>query len=231
MGTDIHMIVEVRSPIGWVVQSWPNPYYGSYGDEKKETCWAYRDRNYDVFAILANVRNGRSFANVVTGDGFNYITDNRGLPVDASDFIKKQLDGLHSVGWVSLHEILTYDWTQTTKKQGWVTAVEFERWDRMKKWDPWPEEYCGGISGGSIVHLSAEEMRQQVKESIGDRRGEEYAQAYERFKKLHEHAYALIDWTVTYADAAKSFWVGWLPSLLMLADKPKNVRCVFGFDS
>jgi hypothetical protein len=42
-------------------------------------------RNYDWFAILADVRNGRGFAGVSTGEGFNVTAMPKGLPDDISD--------------------------------------------------------------------------------------------------------------------------------------------------
>ena len=44
----------------------------------------YGDRNYNLFAILANVRNGTAFAGCKTGEGFNPISNPKGVPSDAS---------------------------------------------------------------------------------------------------------------------------------------------------
>lgn len=44
----------------------------------------FKDRNYDVFAILGNVRNGYGFAGTPTSTGFEPISDCRGLPEDLS---------------------------------------------------------------------------------------------------------------------------------------------------
>lgn len=51
-------------------------------------------RNYDVFSILANVRNGYGFAGVLTSSGFNPITSGRGIPDDLSDEIRAHLKRL-----------------------------------------------------------------------------------------------------------------------------------------
>lgn len=50
-----------------------------------------QDRNYDVFSILANVRNGYGFAGVVTSSGFEPIAPGRGLPDDLSQEIRDHL--------------------------------------------------------------------------------------------------------------------------------------------
>lgn len=49
------------------------------------------DRHYDVFSILADVRNGYGFAGVVTSSGFNPITSGRGIPDDLSEEIRAHL--------------------------------------------------------------------------------------------------------------------------------------------
>ena len=72
MGCDIHLYVERKVPgIGWVSLEDPNEHYNGL-----------TNRNYSIFAILANVRNGRGFAGIVTGTGFNPISEPRGLGLE-----------------------------------------------------------------------------------------------------------------------------------------------------
>ena len=86
MGCDIHLIAEVRNGNGtWhLVPNFDRPCdrceaTGHYPDGR--ACYRckgeghlvddhYSDRSYDVFAMLADVRNGSGFAGVVTGEGF-----------------------------------------------------------------------------------------------------------------------------------------------------------------
>ncbi len=108
MGCDIHLIVEQRQNDGWHrVPHYDRPCdapfceNGTLSDKvpnekmRGYTCYAckgkghhiqrhYDDRHYDVFAMLANVRNGFGFAGVDTGDGFEPLSDGRGLPADLS---------------------------------------------------------------------------------------------------------------------------------------------------
>lgn len=59
----------------------------------QEKLWSHPldiGRNYNLFAILANVRNGRGFAGVKTGDGYEPIDMPRGLPPDVSQTITKE---------------------------------------------------------------------------------------------------------------------------------------------
>ena len=72
------------------------------------------DRNYDLFAILADVRNGEGCAGVRTGDGFVPISEPRGWgEVDV-----KEDDPYHSASWLLLSETLDYDYSQKTFKVG-----------------------------------------------------------------------------------------------------------------
>ena len=67
MGTDIHSIAQVKRDGQWVTVA-----IGIAGDQ----------RNYNTFAMLANVRNGRGFAGCWTSTGFPVIHEPRGLPSD-----------------------------------------------------------------------------------------------------------------------------------------------------
>lgn len=68
----------------------PAPCWRCHGEKVVRDQW-YHARNYDVFAILASVRNGVGFAGVITGSGFNPIDNPRGLPDDLSDEIRTHL--------------------------------------------------------------------------------------------------------------------------------------------
>jgi len=67
MGTDIHSIAQVR-----VDGEWKTVAVGIGGDP----------RDYNLFAMLADVRNGRGFAGIKTTDPFPVIHEQRGLPFD-----------------------------------------------------------------------------------------------------------------------------------------------------
>ena len=237
MGCDIHAAIEFRNSTGkWEAVSFPNRYFGKWDDEPEKTYRLDMNRNYDVFAILANVRNGSGFAGCDTGDGFEPMTDGRGLPDDISFEARESgCTGEHSETWCSLTEILAYDWTRKTKLRGWINAVEFEKWNRMKEWNPWPESWCGGISGGDVVHVSAQEMEHIVKEVVGTSKhfGGDYTAAIERLTKEYGGHYCLIEWEVGYMDCAKDFWVSVMPTMLKLGVEygTDNVRLVMNFDS
>ena len=155
MGCDIHTNVEVRQPDGsWKShQEWSQE--DSYMSPKDELM---DSRNYDLFAILADVRNGRGFAGIVTGQGFVPMATPRGVPDDASPEYKawvEQWDGDgHSHSYFTVAEIMAYDWTQTSKKTGCVSLQEWSHYKVNGK----PESWSGSVSGGGIKHVKLEQV-------------------------------------------------------------------------
>jgi hypothetical protein len=71
-------------------------------------------RNYNLFSILADVRNGVGFAGCKAGEGFEPISMPRGFPVDASPSVKKANCCSRTVG-----EETEKEWRAQAMK--WVT--------------------------------------------------------------------------------------------------------------
>jgi hypothetical protein len=234
MGADIHLYVEKKVDGKWIAQ-------GEFTREEAEEDGSrgyisggrdfYSGRNYDLFAILANVRNGRGFAGVKTGEGFNPIAEPKGVPEDASDEYKAisenwGCDG-HSHSYLTIRELLDYDWTQETGKQGWVDMVAWERWSRWARdGGLGPDSYSGGVSGGAVKHITAEEADALFKDVSWQERKE--------VAKQHENTYALAEWGTPYYRAAGNFMSDTLSQLLALAGGTRgidDVRIVFFFDN
>lgn len=236
MGCDIHLYVEKKVDGKWVsADKWTKD---KYSDDPKKVSVGYKDsfysgRNYDLFAILADVRNGRGFAGCKTGEGFNTIKKPRGIPKDCDPRVKAEADGWdcdgHSHSFLTVAELIAFDWTQQTKKSGWVNGPAWEEWQRKKEWNPGPNSYCGMVSGGGVKHVSADEMTNAIAEVIkscgGDWRNAEKAIA----EKLGD-TYAEAVWGEDYASLCSEFWINTLPKLLALG-KPQDVRIVFWFDN
>jgi hypothetical protein len=240
MGCDIHLQVERRDKDGkWHrVPHADLPCDWCDGDDAK--CYRckgeghvvrefFHDRNYDVFAILANVRNGYGFAGLDTGDGFEPIDEPRGLPDDLSDEIRAALRdddwdyddpqwfwlGDHSHSWLTVQELLDYDWARTTKKRGWVGVEQFQVYEREGR----PQSWSGGISGQRIQHVSNQEMRRRIEEGTG------IALSLHR-----EGRSTLVEWEVAYTEVAEHF-LRILNRDIVPLGAPADVRLVFGFDS
>jgi hypothetical protein len=197
MGTDIHFYIEKLGEDGrWHVLDDPRGWYGG--------------RNYDLFAILANVRNGYAVAGVRTGDGFSPLGP-RGLPLDVSEALRgldhEQLQiQFHSQSWVSLREILEYDWDQETTKRVFVRDTDtggFPSGGRAK----WAEKYAnhfGKLPVGCCFLLDS--LREDWKEIT--------------FKQTYAQAVGDSDW-----------WGCVMRMCRASGGNPDSVRAVFAFDS
>lgn len=229
MGCDIHCYAEKKENGKWVkvVKAFPNRYYDPSKENKIDDDgyeWnpefkdePYSGRNYDLFGILADVRNGRGFAGIQTGEGFNPICDPKGLPIDVSDEVKKSSDDWgsdgHSHSWFTLKELQDYDWMQTTKNYG---VINVEQYKEFKQTGKVPDNYCGGVSGGSVINVSNEEMDELISNNSFVS-GKEY--------------YTRIGWATTYKDAVGDFFFGVTMKTLEKISTPENVRIVFWFDN
>jgi len=112
MGCDIHLFTERKRSINneqkWVnADNWKlNPYYeenNEDGENKYELNSAYKHRNYELFSILADVRN----------DSENKpIAEPKGLPEDISYVVKAESDKWdsdgHSHSFFTMKELYDY---------------------------------------------------------------------------------------------------------------------------
>jgi hypothetical protein len=95
MGTDIYLHVERRVPTGW-----------EYQGELEEL----EQRNYEFFAVLANVRNP-----IRSRERFQVIAPGRGFPPDLAPETLQRAGLLfsgHDPGWVMLRELLDFAWDE-----------------------------------------------------------------------------------------------------------------------
>ena len=162
MGTDIHGVFQRRNGSNeWV--DVPSKY-----DES---------RHYQLFAVLADVRNGFGFAGIPTGDAVRPIDQPRGLPkdfpcsADQHTTIKEVWDasgqeryykpgengygevwmGDHSHSWLTGAEMLAWvEKAPVVEKVGVVDWPVWEKWDRKTE----PSDYCGDVGGRDVVVVS-----------------------------------------------------------------------------
>lgn len=224
MGCDIHMHYEIKSDEGWNSLNWRAEFaIGNYDDGSTKYNWDklfespfYVGRNYDLFAILADVRNGRGFAGVKTGDGFNPIDLPRGLPDDVSDDVRVESEGWgldgHSRSWFLLTELLAADWDQRTNLQGIVSESEYKTF----KANGHPDGWAGGVWGQNILNVSNDEMDKIISGEIERQPEKEYM--------------TTVVWEVTYRETVGEAWFTTLHRLEELYGA-ENVRVVFWFDN
>ena len=105
MGCDIHICTEINKKGVWVnSDDWKyNPYYevvNTDGVQEYTLNSIYNTRNYNLFALLAGVRN---YSNVTP------IAEPKGIPEDVHHITKQEYDmwGLdaHTPSWFTLEEI------------------------------------------------------------------------------------------------------------------------------
>jgi len=250
MGCDIHFYVEKKIGDQWVTADvWEDDKYDEgckTVDYKKHF---YSGRSYNLFSILADVRNGHGFAGVKTGEGFNPISEPRGVPDDCCIEYRTMMadygfDG-HSHSYFTLAELLAYDWTQETTQQGYVGVMDWARWRDYGK----PNSWSGGVGGGDVRHLSNEafEAAWQIIRLENEFPEQRYASAHlnrhqedkpymARMREiLGGSPYTLVSWTEPYYEAIdKDFFGETIPKLLKVASDVggfDNVRATFFFDN
>lgn len=182
MGCDIHMYAEKLQKGKWVKVGdvFDNPYYepegADYSWNTPKTCHPYIGRNYNLFAILADVRNGYGFAGCKTGEPMEPIDEPRGLPYDVSKEVKVESDGWgidgHSHSYFTLGEILAYSWTNKKTHYGWVTMEDYKTFLEEGK----PACWCGGVSGGGVRKVSNDRMEELIEKGKEDPKDNIYTQ-------------------------------------------------------
>lgn len=195
-----------------------------YGDDSR-VCWvcpfdrALADRNYCFFAVLADVRNGRGFAGISTGDGFNPIAEVRGLPEDVSMEIKRENDywscDAHSHSYFTLKELLEYDWDQRTIHRGIIDEREYARMLATKS--PSPMYWAGTTCGPDVEQISLADMLDLINGKFQRDPNKRYVAEFE--------------WGETYHEAVGADYLEELCTELAQYGKPEDVRIVFWFDN
>lgn len=209
MGCDIHLFVEAKNN---KTGKWEyKPYAPEYGS-----------RNYDVFGMLANVRNGWGIAGIITGFEFNVIALPRGIPQDVSPKVQEENEQWNDNGYshghsfLTLKELIEYDWEQVTKRHGVVNSREYMD---AKENKGEPKRWCVGVAGRKVKLVSNKKMDKVIL--AGDNNLANY--------------YTVVKWEELYKDRADSFYSVFLPELKEFAKSSnlseEDVRIVFWFDN
>lgn len=194
MGTDIHGRLQAKS----------------YNSNDWIDCGEIEnDRNYCVFSMLADVRNGLGFAGAKTYEPLIPISKPRGFPGDFNivgdcviieSWERKNFAywmGDHSFSWLTVDEILAWDgWSKDLQMEGFISPDE---WERMQREGDDPQVWITWFSGDSCKD----------------------------YVKHH--------WTNPFIQRARVFraWLDYvaLKHSNILEKDPTSLRIVFGFDS
>lgn len=222
MGCDIHDYVEIQVNGKWqkVGEVFDNYYYRPEEKDiwKQKVDHPLDVRNYDAFAVLAGVRNGRGFAGAKTGNGFRVIANPKGLPADVTHAVQKEADDWgpdgHSHSWVSLAELEAVNWELFSDQQGWVNPEEYKIFKEKGQ----PRSWSGGVSGGRVKHVLNEEMDRLIDKGTAT-----------------EWHYTLVKWREPYRDCVGRLHSYTIPALQNLAKEhnlnSEQIRMVFWFDN
>ncbi len=230
MGCDIHLFAEKRIGGKWVTaETWiPD----EDADGRMGVPYAkriYTERNYDFFALLAGVRN----YSVITP-----MVEPRGLPSDVCTEVRAESDAYgvdgHTHSWLTLAELLAFDWTQTFEATGIIDAVTFSAWLARRDRDPEPSEWCRGVGGPNIKMLTLPQMEEKIShlrtECGYGTESWNVAMFDGRLKHDLYGYYCKVEWEISYARECAYFWWKAIPVLLRMGN-PEDVRIVFWFDN
>jgi hypothetical protein len=188
MGCDIHDIVQVRDEQG----KW-NTVIDNFLD----------GRHYNLFAVIGDVRNYYDI---------KPIASYRGIPWDVEWDEDSYQFGDHSQSWVTLEELLNYDWNQTVEVNCVISYSDFLKWDKKS----YPEfsasaSIAGTEQDGTFRKITTVDMRSMPIEM-----------------DPNLSYYVRIYFTRTVRQLA---WIPNKMAKLVSLGEPDEVRWVFGFDS
>lgn len=247
MGTDIHLQVQGRRPDDGVWEFVKRKPFLLYGDEGLDWGDDPTGRNYDVFAFLADVRNGFGFAGVYRHEPVKPQFPHRGLPADYypsegqdenesyEDYEARRAAftagdvwvGDHSFTWATLKELRDAPWDDVEFKSGGIVGPDdFKVW----KHKGMPDSWSSGISGpGIVVHDDPADFATLLAEDKI-----RYADPGDPALPGRPLDFCRVYWT--WNPVKDSAFRRWVDSEVMteIADEyggPENVRVVMGFDS
>jgi hypothetical protein len=236
MGADIHMFAEVRLADGtWakVGDVFDNQYYDPKRETKTfedgyvmnapKTDEPYQSRNYRLFAILGDVRNGYGFAGIITHKPIKPFFAKRGIPTDASQEYIEEITGwdadAHSASYATLAELKAAPWDSIGLEQiGFLDTREYER---IRETDLFPEQWCGSVDGPFVQKITPAVYEREYRNVIEDKAAND-----DEMMSI----YIYWRWFEPLTHAISEFLEGTIPALEKLGN-PDDVRIVFFFDN
>lgn len=155
MGTDIHGVFQRHDGINWVDIS------STYE----------QDRHYQLFAVLAGVRNGREVTPISEPRGLPAdfkVVDEENHPIESLSIMSpwrqkyheatEALEvwmGDHSHSWLTSSEMLAwFESAPVVVQCGVISREQYEAWDKETK----PDSYSGDIIGPRVVVIEESEV-------------------------------------------------------------------------
>lgn len=217
MGTDIHGVWQKKTQTGW------EDINSNYEQQ----------RHYQLFSILAGVRNGIGFAGVPTGDKVVPIAELRGLPADfelvredANDdipsfshvvqdvenlppWLRDMRDAPPYYMWMGDHSFSRLSgeemlsWFESAPTVTHVGVMPRRAYENWNKVDE-PEEYYGDVYGAELITIDESER-----------------------ETTNKWTHIRVEWQVSLKDEVAYF----VDEVRRLVNQHGEIRFVFGFDS
>lgn len=230
MGTDIHLGVERFTGSQWEpvdgllpTESDYTILYESlrsnkdYEELRDHPKWWATNRNYDVFALLAGVRNGVGFAGRYRCEPVEPCFPDRGIPSDTSlpTDGESWLGGDHSFTHFTYKEAMQVPWNHELTVHGLVAYSVWVKWKASG--DACPEMWCSHVGG--TEEISEEKAEIYLADGVDFGGGREpYVRTY--FKRRPTASSGFRRWLLS-------------PEFQRVVDKngAENVRICVSFDS
>lgn len=112
-------------------------------------------RNYRLFGMLADVRNGRGFAGCKTGEAVEVIAEPRGWPEDLSPELEAERDHIeHTPSWLTVAEMQAYFERMRTESLTVIGVVDGKTYENLRDHSIKPNNWSGSISGQGIITVA-----------------------------------------------------------------------------
>jgi hypothetical protein len=258
MGTDIHIRIEVKENDKWE----RIPYISSCGDEfdahydtqeelkvfsfdnfiAMPSC--FNGRYYHLFAVLADVRNGRGFGSSEISDPWPTPISPRGIPEDISfpETEDKWYElehytsnkgteydvfcGEHNFSWITLEELKNFPWDRVRRYE--KAVIPYEYWIKWKEDESErPRLYCHDAFGPHVRILEINEIEPFIFSG-----NFEVLRAWieTQLKKSFDSIYIRDKWLSSVREATYN-WPGLIIPLLEDIAQARSLRLLISFDS
>lgn len=243
MGCDIHFYLEKRENNRWVsVDKWTTEFDKELNCDYTYVKWEdrpYNGRNYTLFSILADVRNGECIEPICDPKGFPFnaspelfnqytvkVTDDTKLErmqewvdMGLSTWVEKgkicTSPDYHSASYLTTKEILSYNWFNTLKETFYIKLREYISfgifYDTLDYRVYYDRQWYSPEPDEHVV--SEEEVKQATCSSV-----------------FPENTVVQVERGVPYSVYCKGFWTHTIPLMCSLGDLD-SVRAVFWFDN
>ena len=127
MGCDIHLLVEVKKDGIWESADEWNTDDKEYIHVDYDN-QLYKDRDYTLFALLADVKNYHNIKPICQPKGYpSNVSD------QVFDFINYWNDDGHSHTYFTLKELIEIDWNNTIKEAGYMDNGQWKAFNQSMK--------------------------------------------------------------------------------------------------